>query len=221
MGDINDSTISGVEKFQKQSNIPFILVDGKMDKLPEAYKFVGDLLNKKEKAKELALYCEKTLKSSKEITNNIKEDKKIKVYYAEGPKGLETDPEGSLHSEVITYAGGKNVANFPVKHGSRNTISMEQIISWNPDVIVSDSNTFNDSSWNQVSAIKENKIYIIPNLPFNWFDKPPSINRLIGIRCFKPVYIRIYIKEILIKILKNFSNYFIIKIFPMKKLMIF
>lgn len=47
MGDINDSTISGVEKFQKQSNIPFILVDGKMDKLPEAYKFVGDLLNKK------------------------------------------------------------------------------------------------------------------------------------------------------------------------------
>lgn len=78
MGDINDSTISGVEKFQKQSNIPFILVDGKMDKLPEAYKFVGDLLNKKEKAKELALYCEKTLKSSKEITNNIKEDKKNK-----------------------------------------------------------------------------------------------------------------------------------------------
>ena len=35
MGDINDSTISWVEKFQKQSNIPFILVDGKMDKLPE------------------------------------------------------------------------------------------------------------------------------------------------------------------------------------------
>ncbi len=185
MGDINDSTISGVEKFQKQSNIPFILVDGKMDKLPEAYKFVGDLLNKKEKAKELALYCEKTLKSSKEITNNIKEDKKIKVYYAEGPKGLETDPEGSLHSEVITYAGGKNVANFPVKHGSRNTVSMEQIISWNPDVIVSDSNAFNDSSWKQVSAVKENKIYIIPTVPFNWFDKPPSINRLIGVRWFQ------------------------------------
>ncbi|EKS4343083.1 ABC transporter substrate-binding protein [Clostridium sporogenes] len=185
MGDINDLTISGVEKFQKQSNIPFILVDGKMDKLPEAYKFVGNLLNKKEKARELALYCEKILKSSKEITNNIKEDKKIKVYYAEGPKGLETDPEGSLHSEVITYAGGRNVANFPVKHGSRNTVSMEQIISWNPDVIVSDSNAFNDSSWKQVSAVKQNKIYIIPTIPFNWFDKPPSINRLIGIRWFQ------------------------------------
>lgn len=76
MGDINDSTISGVEKFQKQSNIPFILVDGKMDKLPEAYKFVGDLLNEKDKAKELALYCEKTLKESKETINNLKEDKK-------------------------------------------------------------------------------------------------------------------------------------------------
>ncbi|EPY6471164.1 ABC transporter substrate-binding protein [Clostridium sporogenes] len=185
MGDINDSTISGVEKLQKQSNIPFILVDGKMDKLPEAYKFVGDLLNEKDKAKELALYCEKTLKESKETINNLKEDKKLKVYYGEGPKGLETDPEGSLHSEVITYAGGKNVANFPVKHGSRNTVSMEQIISWNPDVIVSDSNVFNDSSWKQVSAVKQNKIYIIPTVPFNWFDKPPSINRLIGIRWFQ------------------------------------
>ncbi|MCS4516657.1 hypothetical protein JTS98_03245 [Clostridium botulinum] len=98
---------------------------------------------------------------------------------------------------------------------------MEQIISWDPDVIVSDSNVFNDSSWKQVSAVKQNKIYMIPNLPFNWFDKPPSINRLIGIRWFQACYIRIYIKEILIKILKNFSNYFMIKIFPMRKLMIF
>lgn len=61
MGDINDSTISGVEKFQKQSNIPFILVDGKMDKLPEAYKFVGDLLNKKRKLKNLLFIVKKLL----------------------------------------------------------------------------------------------------------------------------------------------------------------
>ncbi|MCS4482372.1 hypothetical protein JQ038_06770 [Clostridium botulinum] len=52
-----------------------------------------------------------------------------------------------------------------MKHGSQNTVSMEQIISWDPDVIVSDSNVFNDSSWKQVSAVKQNKIYMIPNLP--------------------------------------------------------
>ncbi len=127
----------------------------------------------------------KLLNPQKKLQIISKRIKKIKVYYAEGPKGLQTDPEGSLHSEVITYAGGKNVANFPVKHGSRNTISMEQIISWNPDVIVSDSNAFNDSSWKQISAVKQNKIYIIPTVPFNWFDKPPSINRLIGVRWFQ------------------------------------
>ncbi|WP_251860211.1 ABC transporter substrate-binding protein [Clostridium sp. Marseille-Q2269] len=184
MGDINDLTISQVEKFQKQSNIPFILVDGKMDKLPSAYRFVGNLLNKKDEAENLAKYCEKSLKDSKDVIKNIKENKKIKVYYAEGTKGLETDPEGSLHSEVIKYAGGKNVANFPVKHKERNVISMEQIISWNPDVIVSDTNVnvFKDNSWNQISAVKENKLYIIPSLPFSWFDKPPSINRLMGIK---------------------------------------
>lgn len=185
MGDINDLTISGVEKFQKQSNIPFILVDGKMDELPEAYRFVGNLLDKKDEAEKLALYCEKVLKESEEIVKNIKDDEKVKVYYAEGPKGLETDPEGSLHSEVIKYAGGKNVADFPVKHGARNTVSMEQIITWEPDVIVADSNVFNDGSWEQLSAVKENKIYIIPSLPFSWFDKPPSINRLLGIKWFQ------------------------------------
>lgn len=185
MGDINDLTISGVEKFQKQSNIPFILVDGKMDKLPEAYRFVGNLLDKKDEAEKLAKYCEKVLKESDEIVKSVKDNEKVKVYYAEGPKGLETDPEGSLHSEVIKYAGGKNVADFPVKHGARNTVSMEQIISWDPDVIVADSNVFNDNSWEQLSAVKENRIYIIPSLPFSWFDKPPSINRLLGIKWFQ------------------------------------
>ncbi|GAA0747104.1 ABC transporter substrate-binding protein [Clostridium oceanicum] len=185
MGDINKSTISGVEKFQKQSNIPFILVSGKTEELAKTYRFIGNLLNKKKEGEELASYCEKTLKESKKITENLKDKEKLKVYYAKGPKGQETDPEGSLHSEAITYAGGKNVANFPVKHGSRSIISMEQIISWNPDIVVSDLNIFNNSSWEKISAVKENKAYVIPSLPFNWFDCPPSINKLMGIKWFQ------------------------------------
>ncbi|EJO5349489.1 ABC transporter substrate-binding protein [Clostridium botulinum] len=208
MGDINDLTISAVEKFQKQSNIPFILVDGKIDKLPEAYRFVGNLLNKQNQAEKLALYCEKTLNQSRENINNLKENKKLKVYYAQGPKGLETNPEGSLHSEVITYAGGKNVADFPVKHGSHSSVSMEQIISWNPDIIVSDSDVFNDSSWKQVSAVNQNKLYIIPTVPFSWFDKPPSINRLIGIKWFQAcLYPNLY-KGDIVKDTKEFFKLF-------------
>jgi iron complex transport system substrate-binding protein len=30
--------------------------------------------------------------------------------------------------------------------------------------------------------VKENKVYIIPKVPFNWFDRPPSFMRIIGLK---------------------------------------
>ena len=43
--------------------------------------------------------------------SSIPDSEKVRVYYAEGPKGLQTDPTGSSHSELIELAGGINVAD--------------------------------------------------------------------------------------------------------------
>jgi iron complex transport system substrate-binding protein len=41
---------------------------------------------------------------------------------------------------------------------------------------------FHDPLWQNVDAIKHHRVYLAPALPFGWFDRPPSVNRLIGVR---------------------------------------
>ena len=39
----------------------------------------------------------------------------------------------------------------------------------------------NDPSWAALKAIKNNKYYEIPDIPYNWLNRPPGPNRIIGL----------------------------------------
>jgi iron complex transport system substrate-binding protein len=36
--------------------------------------------------------------------------------------------------------------------------------------------------WASVRAVQDKRIYLAPNLPYGWFDAPPGVNRLMGVR---------------------------------------
>jgi iron complex transport system substrate-binding protein len=36
--------------------------------------------------------------------------------------------------------------------------------------------------WQNVKAVKDHAVYEAPQFPFNWIDRPPSANRIIGIK---------------------------------------
>jgi len=60
-------------------------------------------------------------------------------------------------------------------------------LSWNPDVILALDPAFyrsvgTDPLWASVKAVQNKRIYLAPNLPYGWFDAPPGVNRLIGVR---------------------------------------
>ncbi|MEJ8554238.1 ABC transporter substrate-binding protein [Tepidibacter sp. Z1-5] len=193
MGDINEQSISVVEKFQKQSGIPIILIDGSLEKTAESYIKVGKLLGCEEQASKLANYCDETIKSAKQIANSIPEDEKVTVYYAQGEKGLQTDPVGSLHAQLIDLVGAKNVANFEIKDNHGKTgVSLEQVVNWNPQFILAESNSFDDPVWKQVDAVKNENVFLIPQKPFNWIDRPSSVNRIIGIKWAQSVLYKDY-----------------------------
>jgi iron complex transport system substrate-binding protein len=64
-------------------------------------------------------------------------------------------------------------------------ISLEQVMLYNPDVMlvlepVFFKAVFSDPRWRRIGAVKEERVYFIPNQPFNWFDRPPSFMRLLG-----------------------------------------
>ncbi|MFQ6299211.1 iron ABC transporter substrate-binding protein, partial [Escherichia coli] len=57
-----------------------------------------------------------------------------RVYYARGPKGLETGLGGSINVETIEFLGARNVAGET--RGGLATVSFEQVLKWDPEVIV-------------------------------------------------------------------------------------
>jgi iron complex transport system substrate-binding protein len=65
-------------------------------------------------------------------------------------------------------------------------VTMESVLMWKPDVIITTSREFipwayKDKTWNMIPAVKKRNIHLTPTKPFNWFDRPPGVNRIVGI----------------------------------------
>jgi iron complex transport system substrate-binding protein len=114
-------------------------------------------------------------------------DKHLKVYFARGTNGLSTGIQGSINVEALDFVPVTNVAAQSLGAGGLVTVSLEQILAWQPDAIVTTSEQFfaavpGDPLWQGVKAVKDKRVYLSPGLPFGWIDSPPAPNRLIGIR---------------------------------------
>ncbi len=77
--------------------------------------------------------------------------------------------------------GAVNVAGGV--RGGLATVSLEQVLVWNPEVIITIDQDFaaivrNDPSWAAVSAVREGRVHLSPKMPFGWVDFPPAVNRL-------------------------------------------
>jgi iron complex transport system substrate-binding protein len=107
------------------------------------------------------------------------------VYYARGPRGLETGLGGSINVETLSFLGARNVAAETPGSGLAS-VSLEQVLAWNPEVIVTIDLGFaeavrGDPGWTNVRAVREGRVHLSPKLPFGWVDFPPSVNRMIGL----------------------------------------
>ena len=72
------------------------------------------------------------------------------------------------------------------QQGGLANVSIEQVLLWNPDVIVTIDQDFaaavrSDPAWASVKAVRDNRVHLSPKMPFGWVDFPPSVNRLIGL----------------------------------------
>jgi len=70
--------------------------------------------------------------------------------------------------------------------GGLANVSIEQVLLWNPDVIITIDQDFaasvrNDPAWGSVKAVRDSRVHLSPKMPFGWVDFPPSVNRLIGL----------------------------------------
>lgn len=210
VGSTRDTFVSLATRVQDQTGIPYALLDGRFDAIPASYRTLGALTGRQDAAEKLARYADDTVAT---ITGRIKDvppDKRPRVYYARGPRGLVTGLGHSINVETIEMLA-QNVAGE--QQGGLANVSIEQVLVWNPEVIVTIDQEFaaivrGDPAWASVSAVKHDRVHLSPKMPFGWVDFPPSVNRLIGLWWLAKILYPDRFPEDLTRLTRNFYTLF-------------
>lgn len=193
VGQVNERMVEDADKLSLTLGIPVVCINEDLAATAEAYRLLGEVLGAEERAEQLALYAEETLGAIAAI--DVPAEQRPTMYYGNGEDSLETAPSGSSHSQMIEMVGAVNAAKLELGDGHRMQISPEQLLVWDPDVIVVTGETKAGLSagaaaeklksnpvFAALSAVMEDRVYAAPTLPFGWLDRPPGPNRLIGLR---------------------------------------
>ena len=184
IGNTGEAFSSLAARVQQQSGIPYVLLDGHLDRIGATYRALGHLIGRNEQADKLARYAESTIATIAQRSAQVPSGARPRVYYARDKSGLQTARGNSMIAEPIAFVGAQNVV--AEQDGGQTTVTIEQVVSWNPDIIIAGDPDFaaqvrGDPAWAAIAAVKNKRIYPAPRLPFGWVDYPPAVNRLIGL----------------------------------------
>jgi iron complex transport system substrate-binding protein len=183
VGSIDGTHVSLADRVQQQTGIPYALLDGRFRAIPDSYRMLGALTGRQGRGVELSDHTEKTIRTILDRIAVVPIEQRPRVYYARPPRGLVTGLPGSINVETIELLARNVATGFG---GGLTSVSIEQVLLWNPDVIITIDEEFaatasRDPMWSAVAAVRASRVHLSPKLPFGWVDFPPSVNRLIGL----------------------------------------
>ena len=171
----------------EQTGIPFVHIDATVVTAPEAYRTLGKLLGRAEKAEEIAQWCETTYASMTAMMEKVDAHNARKtLLYCLGDKGVNVIAEGSFHAETINMMSQNlAVVEEVVATGLGNEVDLEQILVWNPEVIIfAPDSCYEDIAlslqWQSVGAVAQGNFYKTPTGPYGWLSSPPAVQRYLG-----------------------------------------
>lgn len=189
---LTEADVSTAQKLEDQTGIPALCIDGSFEKIHDAYRMLGEILGASERAEQIAQYLERVYNDVTTAVAGIPRDERVSLYYAEGPLGLQTEPDEGQHALTFSVAGANNVAAVEETQGIGMTnVSLETVLAWDPEVIIAwddvirggaDEIIRTDEKWSHIKAVKNGRVYTMPNAPFAWCDRPPGVNRFLGIQ---------------------------------------
>lgn len=200
-----------IPKFE-ELNIPVIAIEPEtLDQFKETVKLIGKAVGKEEKANKLVNYYDDTISKVKELNKNLTE--KQNVYLAGSDSVLKTCTSKMYQNYMFEVCGGENVTK-ELTDGYWTTISVEELVKKNPDVIYmvgyasySKDDILKDERLKGINAIKNNKIYVFPSTLEAWDYPTPS--SMLGILWLENnLHPDLYSKEDYIKDAKDFYKEF-------------
>lgn len=185
VGEPKDSMAEDLDALQEQTGIPFVHIDAYLASMDDTYAMLGDLLAMPNEAQGLADYCRYAYDKVKAIADSVE---KVNLLYITGEEGLNVIARGSYHAEVIDMlCNNLAVVDEPSSKGTGNEVDMEQILNWNPAVVIFApgsiySTVADNENWQTIPAIRDGRYYEVPMGPYNWMGFPPSVQRILGMQ---------------------------------------
>lgn len=84
LGDTKETIADDMNGIQKQTGIPTIYINATMETMPEAYRTLGQLLDRQEAAEACAVFVEKTLQMAEENRAKLPESNRKSVLFGTG-----------------------------------------------------------------------------------------------------------------------------------------
>lgn len=183
VGEPKGSVAEDLDALQEQTGIPFIHITAGIETFGEAYRMLGELLAMPDEAETLAAYCEDIYTRTCAIAESVD---KVNALYITGDEGQNVIARDSYHSEIIDLlTNNLAVVDEPSAKGTGNEVSMEQIMTWDPDYIIFAPGSVydtvaEDTVWQSLHAIREGNYCEVPEGPYNWMGFPPGVQRYLG-----------------------------------------
>ncbi len=156
---------------------------------------LGTLTGREKRARELVEYSRSELDRISWKAAMVPLSKRPSVYYMWAQGNLETSGKGSTVNDLITLAGARNVCGEIANE--HLVVNMEQVIAWNPEVIVmwynerkGPSDIINDPQWHSIRAVGSKRVYEMPEvfLCDLWTLKFPYAVKMLAKWCHPGVF---------------------------------
>lgn len=175
-GDTDPENQALGDRIKGRLGVDWRLIDGALTRIPEAIREAAVVLEAGRDAAALADEAAQVL----DLWSSVRAGPSF--YYGRGVDGLETGFRGALATEVLEGAGWTNVAE-----GARDIgrVTAEQVAAWDPEVLVTLNPAFaaavrHNRLWRRRRNGRLRRLLVLPDHPFGWIDRPPSVNRLLA-----------------------------------------
>lgn len=150
-----------------------------------AFRYLGRLVGNEADGNMLAEYWEDTMRRVAAAVESIPEQDRPKVYYAQRQVTSTVGSE-TIMASIVRLAGGRNFledmeGTLLQKESESVPVSLEEVIAWNPEVIIAASRSARDeiladARWQSVQAVRNGRVYTIVTLAM-----PDRIQSLLGL----------------------------------------
>ena len=174
-GKSNTSSMTAMASTINRVGIPTVtFYMTNLDELKQTVLLTGKLLGPDEtkKAEAWLKYFDSKLANIRHVLSTIPAGHEPTVLHVMSVSPIRVDARDTIIDAWIQAAGGVNAAKDVF--GVMSTVSIEQILNWNPDVIIVGTTEqdreaiLSSAQWRRLKAVQQGRVYVNPKGVYSW-----------------------------------------------------